>query len=588
MVLLISPENLCPGCMNEKTTEGKCPICGYNPDEPANPMFLAPGSMLDGRYVVGKVLESNGEGVTYIGYDTVTSSTVNIREYFPVGLCQRYDDGSVIMLSGKEYNYNDMLRRFTDLSKALFKQNGLPALFDVLDVRESNNTAYRITSALPGITLREFLMRNGGQLRWEQARLLFVPLISSLAALNNAGIIHRGISPDTLIVGKDGRLRLSGFCIPEARTAKSPLTSQLFPGYAAVEQYGVDINTQGSWTDVYAFAATIYRTLVGNPPPEATERLDNDSMTIPAKVARETPPEVLETLANALQVMPNDRTRSMDDMRRGLAVAAAAPMTSGVRASDNQSGAYNSVSSKAETSETKNKKSGKGGVYFAIACGVTLVLLAIIVLALLWILGVFGGGDDPNEDISGGGLNTSYNVQSETQKIESDANGTKPIFLPNIEGMSFAEARINADTEGFKLKIVNQVYDETAEKGDIISQSPKAETQVERNAVVEVVVSLGSYSTPVTNVIGDDQSSAIFRLMMDGFQYKNIIVETRYDDTQKQYAGRVIETVPPVGSAVNNNERITIVINSYMGEAVDPEDEPTGNHGTSSKTNTDN
>lgn len=575
--------------MNEKTTDGKCPICGYNPDEPANPMFLTPGSTLDGRYVVGKVLESNGEGVTYIGYDTVTSSTVNIREYFPAGLCQRYDDGSVIMLSGKEYNYNDMLRRFTDLSKALFKQNELPALFDVLDVREANNTAYRITRAVPGITLREFLMRNGGQLKWEQARLLFVPLVSSLAVLNNAGIFHRGISPDTLIVGKDGRLRLGGFCIPEARTAKSPLTSQLFPGYAAVEQYGVDAGAQGAWTDVYAFSATVYRTLVGNPPPEATERLDNDGMTIPAKVARETPPEVLETLANALQVMPGDRTRSFDDMRRGLAVSASAPVTVGVRHTESTTGTRSQSPARPVRDDEKNKKSGKGGVYFAVACGVTLVLLAIIVLALLWALGVIGNKDE--DDVSGGtGLDTSYIVQSETQKSESEADGTKPIFLPDIERIDFAEALVNAESEGFRIKIVNQVYDETVPKGVIISQSPKGETQVERNTVVEVTVSLGSYSVPVTNVIGCDQTSAIYNLMMDGFQGRNIVVETRYDDTQKQYAGQVIETNPPVGSLTNPNARITIVINSYMGELVDPDDEPTNSRpsNASEKTNTEN
>ena len=320
---MLNPNNLCPGCMNEKVTEGKCPICGYNPDEPANPMFLAPGSMLDARYSVGKVLDTNGEGVTYLGYDTVTATTVNIREFFPTGLCERDSDGAtVLMLSGSEYSYNDSLMKFIELSRELFKLNDLPALFDILDVRESNNTAYRITRAVPGISLREFLMRNGGILKWDQARSLFAPLITSISALHSAGIIHRGISPDTLIVAKDGKLRINGFCIAECRTAKSALTSQLFPGFAAIEQYGA-AGTQGPWTDIYAFAATIYRTLVGNPPPEATERLEHDNMTIPAKIARETPKAVLETLANALQVLPNDRTQNIDSMRHGLSVSSA-------------------------------------------------------------------------------------------------------------------------------------------------------------------------------------------------------------------------------------------------------------------------
>ncbi len=67
--------------MNEKLTEGKCPICGYSPDEPVNPAFLAPGTVLDGRYIIGKVLDNNGEGVTYLGYDAVTGTVVNVREF---------------------------------------------------------------------------------------------------------------------------------------------------------------------------------------------------------------------------------------------------------------------------------------------------------------------------------------------------------------------------------------------------------------------------------------------------------------------------------------------------------------------------
>ena len=47
---MLNPNNLCPGCMSEKVTEGKCPICGYNPEEGFNPSYLTPGSMLEARY----------------------------------------------------------------------------------------------------------------------------------------------------------------------------------------------------------------------------------------------------------------------------------------------------------------------------------------------------------------------------------------------------------------------------------------------------------------------------------------------------------------------------------------------------------
>ena len=142
--------------------------------------------------------------------------------------------------------------------------------------------------------------------------------MSSVRELHENGIIHRGLSPETMLVGKDGKMRLIGFCTADARTAHSSLTAQLFPGFAAIEQYG-SVGKQGTWTDVYGFAAVLYRTLVGSPPPEATYRLENDDLSIPNKVAEELPENVIDALCCALQLLPNDRidnnVATMEELR---------------------------------------------------------------------------------------------------------------------------------------------------------------------------------------------------------------------------------------------------------------------------------
>lgn len=543
--------------MTEKVSDGKCPICGYNPDELHNPAHLKTNSLLEARYVIGKVVDSNGESVTYLGFDTATSTIVNIREYFPVGLCDRDVDGTVVMQAGCEFNYNEGLLQFVQLSRDLFRLNELPALFDVLDVREANNTAYRITRAIPGITLREFLMRNGGILKWDQARSLFAPLISSISAMHKAGIIHRGISPDTLIVGKDGKLRLNGFCIESARTAKSELTSQLFPGFAAVEQYGV-AGTQGTWTDVYAFAATIYRTLVGNPPPEATERLENDNMTIPAKIARETPKEVLETLANALQVLPNDRTHHIDEMRKGLAV-------SSVQA--NPAGAAATPRVAVATPETSDKKAPAKGnlnntkVYGLIAFAATAVLLAAIIIFILWTMGIFGGGDNTSSTPSTNSL--------PTQSTQSLASASSMTFdgdveaMPDFKGMNFADIADDPDFANvLKFKIVSKEFSESYEAGQIISQSPAPGTTFDvGKTTVEFVVSAGPYYVQLPNFTGYDRTTVKNRLLSMGFRESNIVFE------EVNIAGAaynsVVETLPEPGASVNTEQRIYIKINMY-------------------------
>ncbi len=566
---MITPNNLCFGCMNEKVIEGKCPICGYNPEEPTNPLFLKPGSMLEARYLVGKAIDSNGEGVTYIGFDTVTATTVNIREFLPLGLCERDVDGAtVLMLSGCEYSFNDALTKFIELSRQLFKLNELPALFDVLDVREANNTAYRITRAVPGISLREFLMRNGGMLQWDQARSLFAPLVASISAMHQAGVIHRGISPDTLIVGKDGKLRLGGFCIPECRTAKSALTSQLFPGFAAVEQYGA-AGTQGPWTDIYAFAATIYRALVGNPPPEATDRLEDDNMTIPGKIAREIPKPVLETLANALQVLPQDRTQKIDNMRQSLSTAAATTTIKAVRNTTPEPETYE----RPERRQTKKSNKSTGKMYGLVAGIVTAFLLAVVVLFVAYIMGVFNK-EDPNTNSTVSNNFSSINVNSEEPTSKLEITETGKLELVSFVGRKFADVSTDANyIEDIKFKVSSKQYSEEYAKGQIISQSPKAGEVIEVGTTVDVVISLGPSSTSMISVIGLDKQSALLELLKAGYAYENIVFEEKYDDTATP--GVVIETSPEQESRVSLDTKVIVTLNSYTGA-------PTGN--TSSNT----
>ena len=579
---MINPNNLCHGCMNEKVTEGKCPICGYNPDEPHNPSHLAPGYILDSRYCIGKVIDQNGESVTYIGYDTVTATTVNIREFMPVGLCSRDTDGAtMLMLSGCEYSYNDALEKFIELSRELFRLNDLPALFDILDVRESNNTAYRITRSIPGISLREFLMRNGGILNWDQARSLFAPLVASISALHKAGIVHRGISPDTLIVGKDGKLRLNGFLIPECRTAKSALTSQLFPGFAAVEQYGA-AGTQGPWTDVYAFAATIYRTLVGNPPPEATERLENDNMTIPAKIARETPKAVLETLANALQVLPEDRTQSIDDMRRGLSISSAqvaagvgvGTASAGRGAVANDRGA---VAAKNNDDKPKKKNGGSGKMYGLVAGIATAFLLAIIIVFVLYTLGVFNNDTDTTSSDNGlNSVQSFVSTPSEMESLTSTTNGK--LELVSFIGRNYTDVILNQDyKDNIKFKISYKKYSDEYLKGQIIEQNPKPGDIVDVGTTIEVVVSLGSSNVTMIDLTGYDRQSAMLKLYEMGFSYENIYFEEKY--VEDAPPGVIIQTDPERDMRIGLDTKVTLILNSYVGSEVEP---PTGN--TSSQT----
>ena len=82
-----------------------CPYCGYDEYASHNPMYIAPGTILHDRYLVGVLISYNGEGATYIGYDKVISCKVLIREYMPINLCTRVKDKPVISV-----NYNNLAK----------------------------------------------------------------------------------------------------------------------------------------------------------------------------------------------------------------------------------------------------------------------------------------------------------------------------------------------------------------------------------------------------------------------------------------------------------------------------------------------
>ena len=101
--------------------------------------------------------------------------------------------------------------------------------------------------------------------------------MEGVALLHKAGLIHRGICPDNILLPIDGAARLTGYGTLALRTAGSELKSQLYPGYAAPEQYSA-AEFSGRYTDVYALAAVTYRLVTGQVPVAAPQRKVRDSM----------------------------------------------------------------------------------------------------------------------------------------------------------------------------------------------------------------------------------------------------------------------------------------------------------------------
>ena len=315
-------KNYCFECMREKGTHDVCPYCGSAGDI-IQPFPLLPvGSVVGDRYYIGKAMRKNSEGTTYIAYDTKEKKPCSVREFFPEAVCTRDAETlEVVSLPGSLAAYTDCRTSFNDLWRKLMRLKGLTALITVYDIFTAGNTSYAVFEELETQTLRDRLLSTPeGYIEWEQARILFMPVLSTLGTLHTSGVIHKGLHPEAFIFTSEGKLKLTDFSIAQARLSFGDLTPDIHDGYAPVEVYSED-GSIGPWTDIYSFAAVLYRTLVGATPIPAPVRAQNDQMMIPAKFAEMLPPYVINALINGMQIDPADRTRNVEQLRSNLSAS---------------------------------------------------------------------------------------------------------------------------------------------------------------------------------------------------------------------------------------------------------------------------
>lgn len=553
----MNTDRLCPGCMNDNGGEKICSICGYDMSSKNDSFCLPVRFLLSERYVMGKAISINTEGITYIAWDNASDSAVHIKEYYPKGIANRNPDKTVSVVSGNEFYFNEGLMDFIEINKKLIATE-LQAIVPVLTVFEENGTVYAVTPIISGITLQNFLERNGGSLRWEQARPLFLPLIDTLKGLHEMGIIHGGISPDTIMVGRDGKLRFDGICIPRLRLASSDRPAELYSGYAAAEQYGKLDADLSVASDVYAMSATLFRVLIGVVPPSAESRLVTDTLSIPARFADELPRQVLVAIANGMQVNAQNRTENIDVFKNELVYG---ETQENLRRAANTRAAEQKA--KQEAKQPEKNKSGSSVKYAAISAGITAALFVVVAIVLCVIFKdqIFGT-EEPTFN------NSEIESMPEIESIgDVDPGAENSVILyevPDFSGKFYYQLADVEDYERFKFSIKGKEYSDKYERGMICAQSVAAGTPVENETEIQITISLGPKELTVANVVGLDEMSAKLELLKQGFLYSNIEVVEKYDSDAQP--GIVLEQDPAYGDTVTAESYIKIYVNSYKGD----------------------
>lgn len=172
---------------------------------------------------------------------------------------------------------------------------------------------------IEGSSLKQYLADQGGRLPWRTSIEIMMPVMDALREAHSQGLLHRDISPGNIMITRRGQVKVIDF--GAARYAigeqSKSLSMVLKPGYAPEEQYRTR-GKQGTWTDVYATAATLYQCITGQLPPSAPDRLAEDELTWPSAFCKDLPPAIEAAVLKGMAVRAADRYQSIDEFQQAL------------------------------------------------------------------------------------------------------------------------------------------------------------------------------------------------------------------------------------------------------------------------------
>jgi serine/threonine-protein kinase len=268
---------------------------------------------LNNKYQIKKVLGQGGFGITYLAADTQLDIDVCIKELFISGNSTRGQNMTVLTQNLKDFSFSDFKERFIQEAKQLARFSN-PGIVRVIEFFEANKTAYLVMEYVPGKNLKDYIAENG-PMKETEALPLIHQLFDAVEEVHNAGMLHRDIKPDNILLGAKNRVVLIDFGSAREFTEGKTITqtAMLTPGFAPIEQYS-NRAKRGTFTDIYALGATLYFLLTGKKPLAATDRY-REQLAAPHQIN----PAVSEPLSSAvmmaMEMKEEDRFQHIGDFR---------------------------------------------------------------------------------------------------------------------------------------------------------------------------------------------------------------------------------------------------------------------------------
>ncbi len=629
----------CAEDITQHTLNGSfCPNCGkqyavYYPQSNE----LPPGTYLNNnRYFVGRSIGTGGFGITYIGFDTKLQKKIVIKETFYSGLFKRNcNDKSnhepLKVTFDSSIDIQKILNKTKKECYTLAKAESLNNILKVYDWFNENNTSYIIIEYINGNTLYDKIKANG-RYTWSELYTHIRPLMQSLSQLHHENVFHRDIKPKNIMIRQlidDDEFVLIDFGL--ARTNENTtLASQgiaFSPGYSPFEQRTFG-KKDGTYTDVYSIAATIYCALSSEDP--STEMYDTVDENFPKLEALrnldDVPDYVVDTLRYALQPDYRMRCQTIDELIDRLdnntSKKAAYKAVDNISRDKINNRSYYSgetiVSHIQDANDSNSQRNTTDNIYFTqskyygdnfnttrnsvfeelkvtpkkylskiIGAGVTLLAIAGIIIGVNMTRNVnipSSGSKIKNNKsavesrIKESFENTSSNISSAVIN-EDKANVSSEseyVTIPDVKGLSLDTAKEMIITAGFYCKTVEE-ENNSIENNHILSQSPAAGDKAEKGTTVNLVVSkqkkesksetaASSKTEPITIEV-PDVTNLSYEDAVNKLAQRGLIADIEYQNNDSVEANHVVSQSPSKGK-VDPQSKISLIISKGTDTSV--------------------
>lgn len=436
------------------------------------------GKLVDGRYRVRARIARGGMATVYVATDLRLERRVALK-----------------VMHGHLSDDSMFQSRFIQEARAAARLAD-PNVVNVYDQGQDGELAYLVMEYLPGITLRE-LLREQRRLTLEQAVTIMDAVLSGLAAAHGAGIVHRDVKPENVLLAEDGRIKIGDFGLARASSANTATGQQLLGTIAYLAPELVTRGTADARSDIYALGIMLYEMLTGEQPYKGEQPMQiafqhaTDSVPRPS-IRNAGVPESLDELVlwateREPDERPDDAGEMLDRLREIERELGISPSTTPPVAPPSATGSFadsadltkvmpaslsptaptvsveSQVDNAARLRRRTQRRRSRGGW-----------LLALVLL----LAGAAGGagwwfGSGPGSLVA----------------------------VPEVVGVGY-DAAAAAISEADLTPIADEDHSLTVEKGLVIRTNPEAGERLERGAAVRVYVSLGPRETDLPSFRG--------------------------------------------------------------------------------------